>query len=217
MMKNNTSSAQSLMAHHFESYPRYSFWGARTNFWKTLSKTLVLMLVVACLIYESADVFKTQQTIQLLSSQEQDVSQQSLVQKAKQQKQNQSPTAVLTPTQIRGYNSVIRQLNVPWKEVFSDLEAMTPMDVALISIEPDGSRSMLKLVAEAKSLSTLLSYSSKLQQNGIFGRIAYSKHETNEQDANKPIRLSFELELRQSDLDANTMSSIEPMSKVGQR
>jgi Tfp pilus assembly protein PilN len=217
MMKNNASSLLSLTAHHFESHPRYSFWGARISFWKGLCKSVVLMLVIGWLVYECVDIIKTQQTIQLLSSQEQDVSQQSLVLKAKQQKQNQLPTAVLTPTQIRGYNSVIRQLNVPWKEVFSDLEAMTPMDVALISIEPDGSRSMLKLVAEAKSLSTLLSYSSKLQQNGIFGRIAYSKHETNEQDANKPIRLSFELELRQSELDINTLSSSAPMSKVGQR
>ena len=143
--------------------------------------------------------------------------QQTIELKAKQQKQNQLPVSTLTPLQVRGYNSVIRQLNVPWKNLFEDLEAMTPMDVALISIEPDGSRSTVKLVAEAKSLATLLSYSSKLQQNGIFGRIAYSKHETNEQDANKPIRLSFELELRQSELVINKPSSNEPTSKVGQR
>lgn len=205
------------MGHHFETYPRYSFWGARTIFWKTLCKTFALMLVSGWLVYESVDIFKTEQTIQLLSSQEQDVRQQSMALKAKQQKQSQAPASVLTPTQMRGYNSVIRQLNVPWKNVFDDLEAMTPADVALISIEPDGSRSMFKLVAEAKSLSTLLSYSSKLQQNGIFGRITYSKHETNEQDANKPIRLSFELEMRQSELDLNTLSSSEPISKVGQR
>jgi hypothetical protein len=91
------------------------------------------------------------------------------------------------------------------------------MDVALISIEPDGARSSVKLVAEAKSLTTLLNYSSKLQQNGIFGRITYTKHETNEQDTNKPVRLSFELELRSALLTANTTTETDVQRlKVGQ-
>jgi Tfp pilus assembly protein PilN len=216
-MKNNKPSLLSFMPHHFESYLGYSFWGARTSFWRTLCKALVLIVALGWLVFKCADLLKTQQTVQLLASQAQDLRQQTIELKAKQQKQKQMPTSELTPLQIRGYNNVIRQLNVPWKNLFEDLEAMTPMDVALISIEPDGSRSTVKLVAEAKSLTTLLSYSSKLQQNGIFGRITYSKHETNEQDANKPIRLSFELELRQSESDINKPSSNEPTSKVGQR
>jgi Tfp pilus assembly protein PilN len=216
-MKNNTSSMSNSATHYFESYPRYSFWGARTGFWSTLWKVLALIIALGWLVFECADLFKTQQTIQLLVSQGQDLRQQTIELKAKQQKQNQLPASELTPLQVRGYNSVIRQLNVPWKNLFEDLEAMTPMDVALISIEPDGSRSTVKLVAEAKSLTTLLSYSSKLQQNGIFGRITYSKHETNEQDTNKPIRLSFELELRQSALAINKPSPNDLTSKVGQR
>lgn len=216
-MKNNKLSLLSFLPHHFESYPRYSFWGARTSFWKTLCKVLALIFALGALAFECADLLKTQQTIQFLASQGQDLSNQTIELKAKQQKLKQLPASELTSLQIRGYNSVIRQLNVPWKNLFEDLEAMTPMDVALISIEPDGSRSTVKLVAEAKSLTTLLSYSSKLQQNGIFGRITYSKHETNEQDMNKPMRLSFELELRQSALAINKISSNEPNSKVGQR
>ena len=216
-MKNNTSSMSNSATHYFESQPRYSFWGARTGFWSTLWKALALILAIGWLVFVCAGMLKTQQTMQLLASQEQDLRQQTIDLKAKQQKQNQLPVSALSPLQVRGYNSVIRQLNVPWKNLFEDLEAMTPMDVALISIEPDGSRATVKLVAEAKSLATLLSYSSKLQQNGIFGRITYSKHETNEQDTNKPIRLSFELELRQSALAINTMSSNEPTLKVGQR
>jgi Tfp pilus assembly protein PilN len=203
--------------HHFESRPTYSFWGARTGFWRMLFKALALIAVLGWLVFEGAELFKTQQTIQALSSQTQDLHQQSVVFKTKQQQQAQVAFSTLSPVQIRGYNTVIRQLNVPWKHVFNDLEALTPLDVALISIEPDGSRSTVKLVAEAKSLSTLLNYSSKLQHNGIFGRITYSKHETNEQDANKPIRLSFELELRQVEIDLNKMASNESKSKVGQK
>jgi Tfp pilus assembly protein PilN len=216
-MKNSIFSMSRFSASHFEPHPRYSFWGARTGFWKTLCKALALLFIMSWLFFVSMEIFKTQQTNQWLASQVQDYRQQTIDLKAKQQKQNQVPVSALNPLQVRGYNNVIRQLNVPWKDLFQDLEALTPMDVALISIEPDGSRSTVKLVAEAKSLTALLSYSSKLQQNGIFGRITYSKHETNEQDANKPMRLGFELELRQSELAISKMSSSESTSKVGQR
>ena len=216
-MKSSVFSMSRFSANHFEHLPRYSFWGARTSFWKTLCKALALTFLMGWLVFECLEIFKTQQTIQLLASQEQELRQQIVELKAKQQKQKQLPASELTPLQVRGYNNVIRRLNVPWKNLFEDLEAMTPMDVALISIEPDGSRSTVKLVAEAKSLTTLLSYSSKLQQNGIFGRITYSKHETNEQDTNKPTRLSFELALPHSELDLNKMSSNAPLSKFGQR
>jgi small-conductance mechanosensitive channel len=96
----------------------------------------------------------------------------------------------------RNLNTVIRQLNTPWQDLFDQLERLTPDDIALISIEPDARRRSIKLQAEAKMLDALLVYAAGLEQQGVFGRLTYSKYETNEKDANKPTRLSFELELR---------------------
>lgn len=101
----------------------------------------------------------------------------------------------LVPDQRQALNVVIQQLNIPWHDVFEQLERATPADVALLSIEPDGQRSVIKIQAEAKSLDTLLLYAAGLQQQGVFGRLTFSKHETNDQDGNKPVRLSFELAL----------------------
>jgi Tfp pilus assembly protein PilN len=101
-----------------------------------------------------------------------------------------------TEDQRRGLNTVIRQLNTPWQDLFDQLEKTTPPDIALISIEPDAKRATIRLVAEAKRLETLLTYASDLQQQGVLGRLTYSKHETNDQDNNKPVRLSFELDMR---------------------
>lgn len=216
-MKSNILSMPRFAAHHFDSYPRYSFWGSRSGFGATICKVIALIGIGGLLLILGMQVFTNQQTLQLLATQEQEWHEKTIAIKAKQQKQKQLPVSDLTSTQIRGYNNVIRQLNLPWKNLFEDLESMTPMDVALISIEPDGARSTVKLVAEAKSLTTLLNYSSRLQQNGIFGRITYSKHETNEQDSNKPIRLSFELELRSALLTSNmTAESDVQRAKVGQ-
>jgi Tfp pilus assembly protein PilN len=102
----------------------------------------------------------------------------------------------LTEEQRRNLNTVIRQLNTPWQDLFNQLERDTPKEVALISIEPDARRASIRLQAEAKTLDTLLAYAASLQQRGVLGRLTYSKHETNEQDSNKPVRLSVDIELR---------------------
>jgi hypothetical protein len=102
----------------------------------------------------------------------------------------------LTEEQRRSLNTVIRQLNTPWQDLFDQLERQTPKDVALISIEPDARRASIRLQAEAKTLEALLAYAASLQQRGVLGRLTYSKHETNDQDSNKPIRLSVEYEIR---------------------
>jgi Tfp pilus assembly protein PilN len=214
-MKNTIFSMPRLTTLRFESQLKYSFWGVHPRFLGTICKALALMILSGYLMILAIQVFKSQQTLQLLASQEQEVRQQIIDLTVKQKKQNQLPASALSPVQIRGYNSVIRQLNLPWTNLFEDLEAMTPVDVALISIEPDGQRSTVKLVAEAKTLVTLLDYTSKLQQNGVFGRLTYSKHETNEQDANKPVRLSFELELRPSPLATSKTSINGQKLKVG--
>ena len=115
-----------------------------------------------------------------------------------------------TEDQRRGLNTVIRQLNTPWQDLFDQLEKTTPTDIALISIEPDAKRATIRLVAEAKRLETLLTYASDLQQQGVLGRLTYSKHETNDQDSNKPVRLSFELDMRMPQRLAANVQAARP-------
>ena len=98
--------------------------------------------------------------------------------------------------QRRQINGVIRQLNTPWHHLFEQLESNTPKDMSLISIEPDAKRGSIRLQAEARTLDTLLTYAARLQFQGVLGALTYSKHETNEQDPNKPIRLSVEYGLQ---------------------
>lgn len=101
----------------------------------------------------------------------------------------------LSTDQRQGLRAVARQLNIPWQELFEQLERTTPPQVALVSVEPDGQRGTVRLQAEAKSLDTLLQYAAALQGQGVLGRLTYNKHETNGQDPNRPMRLTFELVL----------------------
>lgn len=178
----------------FESPPRYSLWGMQQKPWKKLFLGCLSLSLLMGLLVTAMQLLKNQHELQLLGAQHDRV-QQRITDYTSQQQKSEVKTVALTPTQIRAYNAVISQLDMPWQHLFTDLERMTPQDVALIHMELDGQRSTIKLQAEAKTLTSLLTYATNLQQQGIFGRITYSKHETNEQDPNKPVRLSFELTL----------------------
>ena len=91
-----------------------------------------------------------------------------------------------------------RQLNTPWSALLDALEASLPDDVALVAIEPDAGQGSVRLQVEAKALDTLLAYARELRSIPLFADVNLVKHETNEQDGNRPMRLSLNIRLRAS-------------------
>lgn len=108
------------------------------------------------------------------------------------------PKPLLSLEERRAWNQVVRQLNTPWASLLAALEAVTPEDVALVSIEPDARQASVRLQAEAKSLDALLAYAQALKGAEPFAEVTPVKHETNEQDPNRPVRLTMNLRLRDS-------------------
>ena len=96
----------------------------------------------------------------------------------------------------RAVGNVTARLNMPWYQLLDALEQTTPADVALVSIEPDGGSQVVRLVAEAKELDALLVYVKALQSEAFFRDVRPLKHETNEREPQRPVRLSIELRLR---------------------
>jgi hypothetical protein len=102
----------------------------------------------------------------------------------------------LSPQQRAEWLQLTRQLNMPWSALLDALEASTPQDVALVSIEPDARQATIRLQAEAKSLQTLLDYGQTLRTSGPFEELLLRKHDTNEQDGTRPIRMTVDLRIR---------------------
>jgi hypothetical protein len=105
---------------------------------------------------------------------------------------------VLSAAERHAWNDITRQLNTPWGPLLAALEAATPADVALVLIEPDSRQGIVRLQAEAKTLESLLAYVQRLQATEPFGSAVLVKHETNEQDPNRPLRLTINLRLKES-------------------
>ena len=102
------------------------------------------------------------------------------------------PAMALPAAQAAAINRIILQLNLPWRDVQLAVARATPASVALLSLEPDAGRQRLKIMAEAGSSNAMFAYLRALQQQALFASVTLTRHETNEQDANNPIRLQIE-------------------------
>lgn len=178
----------------FDAIPRYTFFGQRNPRWVNVVLCISLALLIGYVASLALQVSMTMQETRSISQQIQNT-QPFSSQVTKTHRATEPSSVKVAETDRKALNGVIQQLNIPWHDIFEQLESSIPPDVALLSIEPDGQRGQIRLQAEAKSLDSLLRYASTLQHNGIFGRLNYSKHETNDQDPNRPVRLSFELGL----------------------
>ncbi|HRE87300.1 MAG: hypothetical protein AW09_004499 [Candidatus Accumulibacter phosphatis] len=115
---------------------------------------------------------------------------------ARQQVVLQTPPArvslVLSEPEIIAINSAIGQLNTPWPELLDAFESVATPDIALLQIEPDHRRRLVKGLAEAKDHQHLLAYLAALGSTRPFAGAMVSKQEINEKDPTRPLRFLFE-------------------------
>lgn len=99
--------------------------------------------------------------------------------------------AVIPEARALMVNAAIQQLNLPWSDVFDAIEAATPHTIALVSIEPDAKKQLIKGTAEAIGSDDMIAYIEQLKRQPLFVSVVLTKHEVNQQDQYKPYRFEF--------------------------
>ena len=94
--------------------------------------------------------------------------------------------------QANAVNAAVLQLNVPWRELEDALGAATPANIALLALDPDPKKRVLKITAEARNSDDMVGYVQVLKQQEFFSSAALARHEIGEQDPNHPIRFQVE-------------------------
>lgn len=94
--------------------------------------------------------------------------------------------------QAAAVNAAVLQLNLPWRELHDAIGAATPANVALLALEPDARKHMVRITAETQGSDGMIAYVEKLQEPGWFTTVALTHHEINDVDPNKPIRFQVE-------------------------
>jgi len=88
--------------------------------------------------------------------------------------------------------AIILELNLPWKELFEAIESYSKDDVAVLAIEPDAQKGLVRINAEAKSLDSLLAYLAYLQKIPLFKDVELVNHQVQEQDPQQPVRFMLQ-------------------------
>ena len=88
-------------------------------------------------------------------------------------------------------NDVLRQLSLPWGSLFRAVESSASREVALLGMEPDVEKRIVRISCEAKNITAMLAYIKRLEQQREFGSIYLQSHRIQEQDPEKPVRFSL--------------------------
>ena len=86
---------------------------------------------------------------------------------------------------------VIRQLALPWDQLFQAVEAASSKNVALLSIQPDAARREVQISAEAKNFNAMVGYLERLQESAWLGEVRLESHQVREQDPELPVRFTL--------------------------
>jgi len=104
-----------------------------------------------------------------------------------------TPQVPIAPAQAAAVNAAILQLNLPWRDVQDALASATPPGIALLALEPDARKRVLKITAETTGSDAMVAYIAQLKQQELFGtRVQLLRHEINALDPNKPLRFQLE-------------------------
>lgn len=94
--------------------------------------------------------------------------------------------------EIKAANEVIMQLTLPWNELFNALEETNTSDIALLGIEPDSRKRVVRLSGEAKNATALLEYIRLLQANKAMSSVYLRRQQVEEQNPEKPVRFTLD-------------------------
>lgn len=93
--------------------------------------------------------------------------------------------------EVKQANLVVHQLAMPWNALFRAVEISAGKDVALLSLEPDAQKGMVKISGEAKDFNALLHYVRQLSKREVFGNVFLQNHTIQQSDPQKPLRFSL--------------------------
>ncbi len=103
-----------------------------------------------------------------------------------------APRVLVGEQEALAVNAAIAQLNLPWRALHDAVRAGTPPNVALLALEPDAKKRVLRITAEARTSEDMLAYVAALGREEWFGSVTLVRHEVLEQDPNRPLRFQLD-------------------------
>ncbi|MCX5539552.1 hypothetical protein M3A49_08635 [Paraburkholderia sp. CNPSo 3076] len=94
--------------------------------------------------------------------------------------------------------SILRELTVPWQDLFSIVEDYPDHDVALIGIDQNPAQSQIRITAEAKNIDAMIAYLKYLQTSVLLREAVLNDHLVENNVPGKPVRFQITAVWRKS-------------------
>lgn len=102
----------------------------------------------------------------------------------------------IDPKTVTAINRAITWLNVPWQDLFGIFERRRLPAVALLALEPDSQKQLVRVTAEAQGPEDMAAFLELLMREPGFAAVTLTRHEINQQDPSRPIRFVLEARWR---------------------
>ncbi|MBI5889592.1 MAG: hypothetical protein HZB47_02805 [Nitrosomonadales bacterium] len=93
--------------------------------------------------------------------------------------------------EVKRANEVLRQLTLPWEQLFQTVEAAGDRKVTLLALEPDIEKQQVKISGEARDMLVMLNYIARLEEQEAFGSVFLQSHQVQLQDPERPVRFAL--------------------------
>jgi len=95
--------------------------------------------------------------------------------------------------------AIEKQLAVPWSRLLAELEGASQdvaSTVSLLEVQPDATKHLVRITAEARTLPDALAYLERLQKSPVLRYPMLESHELRKDDPEHPIRVKLSAEWR---------------------
>jgi hypothetical protein len=105
--------------------------------------------------------------------------------------------------ELKFANATVERLTLPWEELLQAIEVATTADVALLSVEPDVQRKLLRITAETKNKGDMLSYVGRLSDSRRLSGVHLVNHQIGSQEPGQPVRFSMQASWGANSIEQN--------------
>jgi FMN phosphatase YigB (HAD superfamily) len=91
-----------------------------------------------------------------------------------------------TKRELDAARRIYQELALPWGALFRAVESATGPQAALLSIEPDAARGLVRITGEVKDYPAVIEFMKRLEATGVLERAHLVSHEVREDQAQRP-------------------------------
>jgi len=98
--------------------------------------------------------------------------------------------------QAKSAEAVVRQLTLPWASLIGAIEQAATRDVAILQLQPDAEKGLLRLTAEARNREAMFEYLKRLGAARELTNVVLVSHQVQMDEPQQPIQFAVQALLR---------------------